>query len=79
MTIEAKSDWHGELIHRGRTIGYLYKQKNGYVAEVNYQRHFISNKDKKHIVEWLEQIVEGNIYEWNAERSAEKRGFKILY
>ena len=79
MTIKAKSDWHGELIHRGRTVGYLYKQKHGYIAEVNYQQHFIKNKDKKHLVEWLEAIAEGTILEWNAERNAEKRGFKILY
>jgi translation elongation factor P/translation initiation factor 5A len=79
MKIEALSDWHGELIHRGRRVGYLYKNKNGYTAEVNYQQYQIKKADSKHLIEWLEAIVEGNILEWNAERNAEKRGFKILY
>lgn len=79
MKVEALSDWHGELIHNGKTVGYLYKTKEGYIAEVNYKRYTIKNTDSKHLIQWLEAIMQGDVNEWVAERYAKKRGFKILF
>ena len=79
MKIEVLSDWHGQLIHKGKTVGYLYKKTDGYEAEVNYKSYRIKNRYKKHLISWLESIVEGDVNEWLAEHYAEKRGFKIKY